>query len=73
MRFPRGDVPTPAFMPVGTYGSVKGLNPQQVADTIKELEGISDCKVTVVAEPKWTMDRVSEHARINMSVVGDQE
>ncbi len=33
MRFPRGDVPTPAFMPVGTYGSVKGLNPQQVADT----------------------------------------
>ena len=33
MRFPRGEVPTPAFMPVGTYGSVKGLNPQQVEDT----------------------------------------
>lgn len=33
MRFPRGAVPTPAFMPVGTYGSVKGLNPQQVEDT----------------------------------------
>lgn len=33
MRFPRGDVPTPAFMPVGTYGSVKGLNPHQVEDT----------------------------------------
>ncbi len=33
MRFPRGRVRTPAFMPVGTYGSVKGLNPQQVADT----------------------------------------
>ena len=33
MRFPRGLVRTPAFMPVGTYGSVKGLNPQQVADT----------------------------------------
>jgi len=26
-------VETPAFMPVGTYGSVKGLTPQQVADT----------------------------------------
>ncbi len=33
MNFPRGEVPTPAFMPVGTYGSVKGLNPHQVADT----------------------------------------
>ncbi len=33
MRFPRGLVRTPAFMPVGTYGSVKGLNPQQVGDT----------------------------------------
>lgn len=33
LRFPRGEVATPAFMPVGTYGSVKGLNPQQVADT----------------------------------------
>ena len=27
MRFPRGEVATPAFMPVGTYGTVKGVNP----------------------------------------------
>lgn len=33
MRFPRGDVRTPAFMPVGTYGSVKGLTPEQVRAT----------------------------------------
>ncbi len=33
MQFPRGEVATPAFMPVGTYGSVKGLNPQQIRDT----------------------------------------
>lgn len=33
MRFPRGEVATPAFMPVGTYGSVKGLNPEQVRAT----------------------------------------
>lgn len=33
MQFPRGAVATPAFMPVGTYGSVKGLNPQQIRDT----------------------------------------
>ncbi|MEY2700847.1 MAG: queuine tRNA-ribosyltransferase [Pseudomonadota bacterium] len=31
--FARGEVQTPAFMPVGTYGSVKGLSPQEVRDT----------------------------------------
>jgi len=33
LRFPRGEVQTPAFMPVGTYGTVKGMTPAQVADT----------------------------------------
>jgi queuine tRNA-ribosyltransferase len=28
--FPRGVVETPAFMPVGTYGTVKGLAPEEV-------------------------------------------
>jgi len=28
--FPRGDVETPAFMPVGTYGSVKGMTPEEL-------------------------------------------
>ena len=32
LQFPRGQVQTPAFMPVGTYGSVKGLNPQQIKE-----------------------------------------
>ena len=30
LTFPRGTVETPAFMPVGTYGSVKGVFPEQV-------------------------------------------
>jgi queuine tRNA-ribosyltransferase len=33
MLFPRGEVATPAFMPVGTYGTVKGLNPEQLLGT----------------------------------------
>ncbi|MDT8429836.1 MAG: tRNA guanosine(34) transglycosylase Tgt [Pseudomonadales bacterium] len=37
LNFPRGQVQTPAFMPVGTYGSVKGLTPQQVAETGAEI------------------------------------
>ena len=32
MVFPRGTVETPAFMPVGTYGTVKGVLPGQLRD-----------------------------------------
>ncbi|PSJ44922.1 tRNA guanosine(34) transglycosylase Tgt [Zobellella endophytica] len=31
--FDRGVVETPAFMPVGTYGTVKGMTPEEVAGT----------------------------------------
>ncbi len=30
---PHGDVPTPAFMPVGTRGTVRGLDPAEIAAT----------------------------------------
>ncbi|MHA7880327.1 MAG: tRNA guanosine(34) transglycosylase Tgt [Saccharospirillum sp.] len=30
LNFPRGAVETPAFMPVGTYGTVKGMTPEQI-------------------------------------------
>jgi queuine tRNA-ribosyltransferase len=30
LNFPRGPVETPAFMPVGTYGSVKGMMPRDL-------------------------------------------
>ncbi|RLA43232.1 MAG: tRNA guanosine(34) transglycosylase Tgt [Gammaproteobacteria bacterium] len=30
LRFPRGVVQTPAFMPVGTYGTVKGMLPRDI-------------------------------------------
>jgi len=33
MKFARGVVETPAFMPVGTYGSVKGMTPEEVKGT----------------------------------------
>ena len=31
--FERGTVQTPAFMPVGTYGTVKGMTPEEVKAT----------------------------------------
>ena len=32
LKFPRGVVETPAFMPVGTYGTVKGMLPRDIVD-----------------------------------------
>ena len=37
LTFPRGTVETPAFMPVGTYGSVKGVTPDQVRELGAEI------------------------------------
>jgi len=37
LTFPRGTVETPAFMPVGTYGSVKGIMPEDVSELGAEI------------------------------------
>ena len=37
LTFDRGTVETPAFMPVGTYGSVKGMKTEEVAETGAEI------------------------------------
>lgn len=37
MTFPRGTVETPAFMPVGTYGTVKAMLPRDLEDTGAEI------------------------------------
>lgn len=37
LTFERGSVETPAFMPVGTYGSVKSMTPEEVSDTGAEI------------------------------------
>jgi queuine tRNA-ribosyltransferase len=37
MTFARGTVETPAFMPVGTYGSVKAMTPRDVVETGSEI------------------------------------
>ena len=37
LTFERGTIQTPAFMPVGTYGTVKGLSPEEVKDLGAEI------------------------------------
>ncbi len=37
LAFPRGTVETPAFMPVGTYGTVKAMTPEDLVDVGTEI------------------------------------
>ena len=37
LDFPRGAVETPAFMPVGTYGTVKAMTPEDLEDIGAEI------------------------------------
>ena len=37
LTFPRGKVQTPAFMPVGTYGTVKGMLPRDIKEIGAEI------------------------------------
>lgn len=37
LTFPRGTVQTPAFMPVGTYGTVKAMTPEELRDIGAEI------------------------------------
>ena len=37
LDFPRGRIQTPAFMPVGTYGTVKAMRPEQLSDMGAEI------------------------------------
>lgn len=57
-----------AFSSPGHPGNLE--LPQQVADTVRELDGVSDCRVKIVSDPPWSLDRVSDYARIHLSVVG---
>lgn len=37
IEFPRGVIQTPAFMPVGTYGTVKSMTPEELVDIGAEI------------------------------------
>ena len=37
LTFPRGTVETPAFMPVGTYGTVKAMTPPELREVGSQI------------------------------------
>lgn len=60
-----------AFSSPGHPGNLE--LPKKVRDTVNELEGVAACQVKVVSEPRWTLDRVSDYARVHMRVSGDAD
>lgn len=59
-----------AFSSPGHPGNLE--LPRLVRTTVCELNGVTDCRVRIVSDPPWTLDRVSDYARIQLSVVGQQ-
>ena len=43
---------------------VAGVLPQQVADAVAAVDGVGEVEVTLVWEPPWTKDRMSDEARL---------
>jgi len=48
---------------------VAGILPQQVADAAASVEGVGRVETTVVWEPAWTIDRLSEEAKMMMEMM----
>ncbi len=42
---------------------VAGILPQEVADALAKVNGIGKIEVSIVWEPVWTIDRLSEEAK----------
>jgi metal-sulfur cluster biosynthetic enzyme len=47
--------------------------PGQVAAVVRELEGVANCRVRVVTDPPWTIDRLTDRARAELAVTGGSD
>lgn len=48
---------------------VAGVLPQQVADAAASVEGVGKVEVEVVWEPAWSLERLSEEARMMLEMI----
>ena len=48
---------------------VAGSMPGQVEQTVKRVEGVSDAEVELVWDPPWTIDRMTEEARLTLGLL----
>ena len=57
-----------AFSSPGLPGNLE--LPKRVAETVREIQEVPECEVKLVNDPPWSLERVSDYARIHLSVVG---
>ena len=48
---------------------VAGILPQQVADAVASISGVGKIEVEIVWEPAWTIDRLSDDARMILEML----
>lgn len=48
---------------------VAGILPQQVADAAASVEGVGKVETEVVWEPAWSLDKLSEEARMMLEMI----
>jgi FeS assembly SUF system protein len=48
---------------------VAGILPQQVADAVATIAGVGKVEVEIVWEPAWTIDRLSDDARMILEML----
>jgi metal-sulfur cluster biosynthetic enzyme len=58
-------------MTLTTMGCPLGnLLSDQITQSVLSVEGITDCKINLVWEPVWNMDRMSRFAKIALGIHG---
>ncbi len=48
---------------------VADILPAQVANVVRQVEGVNEVKVDLVFDPPWTMERMSEEARLLLDMM----
>jgi len=48
---------------------VAGTLPGEVEAKVKRVEGVTDAKVELVWEPPWSMDRMSDEAKLELGML----
>lgn len=66
--FPNGDVLVKMSLTAPAC-PVAGILPQQVADALASVEGVGQVEVKVVWEPAWTIDRMTEDAKLMLNIL----
>ncbi|HEY9150074.1 MAG TPA: SUF system Fe-S cluster assembly protein [Gammaproteobacteria bacterium] len=47
---------------------VAGILPRQVEDAVRAVDGVQEARVTLVWDPPWDQDRISDEAKLSLGL-----